>query len=308
VSAQDTEGTLALEALAPRGYKGKALFGEALAPHTSYGVGGCADALFEPADTEDLTELLRALHASCVPVTVIGAGTNLLVSDSGVRGAVVRIGDAFSHIRIDGMHVASGAGAKLRALSQSCADASLAGLEFACGIPGSVGGAVAMNAGAWGHEIKDVLRSASVATRDGRIEELPVGELEMAYRRSSLRGSGHIVVEAVFSLKKGDPTRIRRTMAEYDAKRQARQPSGRTAGCVFKNPPGDYASELLDRAGAKGLSVGSARVSEMHANFVVNTGGARASDIRELIRKMQSLVEEAFGIRLEPEIEFIGEW
>lgn len=309
MSASRVKGASSPELLPPpAGYRGAALFAEPLAKHTSYGVGGPADAFYEPADTADLVILLRALHDAGIDVIVIGAGTNLLVSDAGVRGAVVRIGEGFSEIRIDGTEVVSGAGARLKALAEACADAGLTGLEFACGIPGSVGGAVAMNAGAWGGRIEDVLRSVVLASCDGRIEDVEPADLKMAYRSSALRGSDRFVVEATFSLELGDTEEIRDRMAEFDQKRAARQPPGRTAGCVFKNPPGDRAGRLLDQAGARGLSEGGAQVSDVHANFVVNTGSAAASDIRRLVQKMQSCVEKKSGVRLEPEIEFIGEW
>jgi UDP-N-acetylmuramate dehydrogenase len=294
--------------LAPQEYRGVAVSAEPLAEHTSFGVGGPADAFFEPADLADLVILLRSLHDRSAHVTVIGAGTNLLVSDAGVRGAVVRIGEDFSEIRIDGTKVVCGAGALLRAVSARCAQADLSGLEFASGIPGTVGGAVVMNAGAWGGEISDVLESVALVSREGRLRRLKASDLGLGYRLSALSDSGSIVVEAAFSLEPADPADVRSRMEELDRKRSSRQPAGRTAGCAFKNPPGNYASRLLEEAGAKGLSVGGARVSERHANFVMNSGGATAAEIRELIEKMRSAVEAKFCLRLETEIEFVGEW
>jgi UDP-N-acetylmuramate dehydrogenase len=277
-----------------------------LAPFTWFRVGGPAEWLVRPADLDDLLLLLRDLPET-IPLTIIGAASNLIIRDGGVRGVVLRLaGRAFGAIEIDGEGVVAGGAAPDATVAEHAAAAGLAGLEYLSGIPGTVGGAVAMNAGAYGTEVKDALDWAEVATPTGLLR-LSAADFAFAYRKAALPPRG-VVVRARFHARPGDPAAIAARMAEIRAAREATQPvRARTGGSTFKNPPGAKAWALVDAAGCRGLMRGAAQVSEKHTNFLLNTGGATASDIEGLGEEVRARVKAQSGIELDWEIKRVGE-
>jgi UDP-N-acetylmuramate dehydrogenase len=280
-----------------------------LGPSTWFRVGGNAEVLVRPADAEDLASFLRDLPAE-MPVTVIGAASNLIVRDGGVQGMVVRLVRGFGAIEIDGNGVIAGAGALDATVAEHAAAAGLAGVEFLSGIPGSVGGAVAMNAGAYGGDVAHCLDWAEIVTRAGEIVRLSLAELGFSYRHSALP-PGSVVVRARFRATPGDKQLIASRMAEIRASREATQPvRARTGGSTFRNPPPDASSmkawELIDAAGCRGLKRGGAQVSEKHCNFLINTGDATAADIEGLGEEIRRRVHAMSGVTLEWEIRRIG--
>ena len=276
-----------------------------LAPVTWFRVGGPAEFLVRPADVDDLLLLLRDLPES-VALTVIGAASNLIIRDGGVGGVVLRLaGRAFGAIERDGDGLIAGAAALDAVVAEHAAAAGLGGLEFLCGIPGTVGGAVAMNAGAYGTEVKDVLDWAEVATPTGLLR-VSAADFAFAYRKSSLPSRG-VVVRARFRGVAGDAAAIAARMAEIRSARESTQPvRARTGGSTFKNPPGHKAWKLVDAAGCRGLTRGAAQVSALHTNFLLNAGGATAADIEGLGEEVRARVKAASGIELEWEIKRIG--
>jgi UDP-N-acetylmuramate dehydrogenase len=274
--------------------------------HTSFRIGGPADFYVYPKDLEDLTSILSACSGGDVPRFVIGRGTNLLVADAGFRGVVIDLSESFSGLSGEGPEVTAGAGALLWDLLGYCAERGLSGMESLAGIPGSVGGGVRLNAGAYGREIRDVLIDAATAEPDGTLTVRTRDELGMEYRRTALPADS-VVVSARFSLEPGDPARMRSEMEAVLAKRRDRQPlSMPSAGSVFKRPPGDYAGRLIEESGLKGLRIGDAMVSGKHANFIVNLGSAGAADVKALVDEITIRVRDRFGVTLEPEIHFLG--
>lgn len=290
---------------------------EPLAPYTRMQVGGPADLLVVCRTTEEVVEAVRLARACSVPWRVLGGGCNVLVADAGVRGLVV-INQA-DRVRIgeDGM-VWAEAGAPMAALARETASRGLAGLEWAAGLPGTVGGAVVGNAGAFGGDVASVLKSSMLLRPDGEMVELPGEWFEFRYRGSRLkedtgtRGHGDagrfVVLAATFRLQPGEPERLLERVTEILQWRRTRHPGGATMGSTFKNPPGGHAGRLIEGAGLKGYRIGGVKVSEQHANFFINTGGATAADVLALIRHVRAEVERKFGVRLEPEIELVGEW
>jgi len=277
----------------------------ALAPITWFRVGGAAEVMFRPADIEDLANFLAAKPAD-VSVTVIGVASNLLVRDGGVDGVVVRLGRGFVDIRCEGATVAAGAGALDLNVALTCQQAGVAGLEFMSGIPGTVGGGLRMNAGAYGREFKDVLIDATALDSAGKRQLLPVSALGLTYRHCTVP-EDWIFVAARFRGDAGDRDEIGRRMAEIQAAREGSQPvRARTGGSTFANPPGAKAWELIDRAGCRGLKRGGAMVSEKHANFLINTGDATAADLEALGEEVRRRVHEISGVRLDWEIRRIG--
>ena len=275
--------------------------------YTTLRAGGPADLLAEPADTAELKTLIALAERFDVLVTVIGNGSNLLVRDGGIRGLVVRLGRPFSAVSVDGCEIRARSGLLLSDLAQRALEFGLTGLEFASGIPGSLGGAVCMNAGAYGGEIAQVIESAEVLS-GGEVRTLERPALELGYRKSRMQRTGEIVLSATLKLEPGDPAEIRERMADLQARRKDKQPLNYpSAGSFFKRPEGAYAAQLIDEAGLKGLSVNGARVSEKHAGFLVNTGGATADDFLRLMRAVQDAVERHSGYRLEPEVRILGE-
>ncbi|WP_395621786.1 UDP-N-acetylmuramate dehydrogenase [Sphingomonas daechungensis] len=286
--------------------RGKLTENAPLAPLVWFKSGGSAEWLFEPKDEDDLVEFLRGLDPD-VPVMALGLGSNMIVRDAGVPGVVVRLGKAFSKIdKVDDVTLRCGGGASGILVSSTARDAGIAGLEFLRGIPGTVGGFVRMNGGAYGREVQDILVEARVAMRDGSIEALPLEKLGYTYRHSELP-EGAVVVEATFRGSPGKPEAIG---AEMDAIARAREESqplrSRTGGSTFKNPPGHKAWVLVDAAGCRGLTMGDAQVSEKHCNFLLNLGSATSADIEALGEEVRRRVLENSGITLEWEIQRIG--
>ncbi|WP_124727708.1 UDP-N-acetylmuramate dehydrogenase [Staphylospora marina] len=282
---------------------------EPLSRHTTWKVGGPADILVYPKNGAELEETMRIVREHRLPWTVIGRGSNLLVRDGGIRGVVIKLDEGFNHLRIEGTRVTVGGGYSTILLASVTAKKGLSGLEFAGGIPGNVGGAVYMNAGAHGSEISRVLRNATVLLESGEWVTLDNRQLAFRYRTSilqkELRG---IVTEAVFELEPGNKEEIGAKLAKYKEYRRLTQPlQFPCAGSVFRNPPGDHAGRLIQESGLKGFRIGDAEVSELHANFIINRGQATAADILGLIRHIIRTVEEKHGVRLEPEVLVIGE-
>jgi UDP-N-acetylmuramate dehydrogenase len=279
-----------------------------LAELTSFKIGGTAD-LFATVDSEEqLSVVMAATFEHSVPVFCLGAGTNLLVSDRGVRGLVVRLGAGLAFILIRGNEVSAGAAVQFRLLVEKVVECGLAGLEFGEGIPGTVGGGLVMNAGAFGGEIARVVTLVKGVTESGERRALTNQEVGFAYRRSAL--PQRFVITAIeFALEPGDRETLWRRVLAIRARRAARQPGNYpNAGSVFKNPPGNFAGHLLDTAGLKGVRIGDAAFSCQHANFIVNLGAARADDVRSLIELARGKVQQATGVFLEPEVKLIGEW
>jgi UDP-N-acetylmuramate dehydrogenase len=272
---------------------------------TWFGVGGPAEILFRPVDVADLAAFLAALPPQ-IPVTVIGVGSNLLVRDGGIPGVVIRLGRGFAAMKVDGNEIRAGAAALGRIVAFAAADAGLGGLEFLSGIPGSIGGGLRMNAGAYGSEIKDVLVSATALDRSGRRHIVECAMLGLSYRRSDVDPSW-IFVDASLRGTPGDHAVLGCRLSEIRAAREATQPvRARTGGSTFKNPPGDSAWRLVDAAGCRGLIRGGAMVSQQHTNFLINTGTATAADLEGLGEEIRQRVHETCGVLLEWEIERIG--
>jgi UDP-N-acetylmuramate dehydrogenase len=276
-----------------------------LAPVTWFRVGGAAEILFRPADEEDLAEFL-AHRPQGVPVTVLGVASNLLVRDGGIPGVVIRLGRGFVAVGCAGATVRAGAGALDVNIALACREAGIAGLEFLSGIPGTLGGALRMNAGAYGREIKDVLRGAIALDGTGSRHAITATELGLAYRHCAA-SADWIFIAAELAGSLGESSEIGRRMDEIRTAREASQPiRARTGGSTFANPPGHKAWELIDRAGCRGLTRGGAQVSEKHANFLINTGSATAADLEGLGEEVRRRVFEATGLTLEWEIKRVG--
>lgn len=287
---------------------GQVRMNEPLSSHTTWKIGGPADVLIVPASDEELEAALRLCAAREVPWTVLGRGSNTLVSDKGVRGAVIKLGGGFDEVRFDGETVTAGASYSFIKLSVMAGKEGLTGLEYAGGIPGSVGGAVYMNAGAHGSDISRILQSASIVWEDGSREVLGNAEMKFSYRHSVLQERRGVITRAEFRLASGDRKEIAAAMATYKDRRRRTQPlQMASAGSVFRNPPNDHAARLIEAAGLKGLRQGAAEVSRVHANFIVNHGGAKAEDVLTLIGKVQQIVEQTYGITLVTEVRMMGE-
>ncbi|HZG74470.1 MAG TPA: UDP-N-acetylmuramate dehydrogenase [Paenibacillus sp.] len=287
---------------------GDVLTGEALAPHTTWKIGGPADVLVIPSGKAELAATVSTLRRYGVPWTPLGRGSNLLVSDRGIRGVVIKLGDAFDFVRFDGERVTAGGAYSFIKLSVMSGKEGLTGLEFAGGIPGTVGGAVYMNAGAMASDVSRILITAEVVLENGKLAVWNRDDFRFAYRHSALHGTRTIVTEATFQLAYGDRREIAAAMAAYKDRRKRTQPLHLPcAGSVFRNPEGTHAARLIEEAGLKGLRVGGAEVSTLHANFIVNTGNATAEDVLTLIKRIQQTVEEKTGIRLVPEVLEVGE-
>ncbi len=281
-----------------------------LARHTSFNIGGPADWFVEVADEKTLCALVSEANRRAIPTRVIGAGTNLLVADAGIAGLVVRC--VTRGYAVEGNRIRAGAGLKMMRLARIAADANLAGIEFAIGVPGTVGGAVYQDAGCWGIELRTVLVEVGGCTPEGQSRRWKPSELGLGYRTSAFRDGalrGHVILEAVVDLHEGDGAGSRLEMARLTAERNRTQPiKSKNCGSVFKNPPGDSAGRLIDAAGLKGAREGGARISPQHANFIVNQDGATAADVRRLIEIAQATVRQRFGVDLEPEVELVGRW
>ena len=278
-----------------------------LKKYTTLRVGGPAEYFAEPASEEALMALLDAAMESETPVLLMGNGSNLLVRDGGYRGLVIRLGKAFSAIEQRESGLFSQAGALLSALSRTAADAGYTGLEFAQGIPGTVGGGVYMNAGAYGGEMSQIVDSVRVL-RDGKIEKLSCADMEFGYRHSKAMEEGLLVLGASFHLEKGERNAIEAAMRDFAARRKEKQPlEYPSAGSFFKRPQGHFAGALIEQSGLKGAQVGGAQVSEKHAGFLINTGDATAADFLSLMEKVQETVWKNFQVALQPEVRIVGE-
>ncbi|MDO4828493.1 MAG: UDP-N-acetylmuramate dehydrogenase [Clostridia bacterium] len=282
---------------------------EPMARHTTMRVGGPAEILFSPASEGELLFAVREAKRAGAPFRIIGNGSNLLVLDGGLPGLTIRLGEAFSKISVDGNQIRAQAGALLSRVAAAARDASLTGLEFASGIPGSAGGGMAMNAGAYGGQLSDVFEGCrALDPETGIISALGPAEMALGYRESAALSRGLIVTEAAFRLTAGEKTAIQAKMDDLSARRREKQPLNLpSAGSTFKRPEGYFAGALIEQAGLKGLRVGGACVSEKHAGFVVNDRGATARDVLDLIRLVQARVFEHSGVRLETEVRILGE-
>ncbi len=290
----------------PLSPKAMLLRDEPLTPLTSFGIGGPAELLLLPAAVEDFREAVKFADSRKMPWRILGSGTNVLIPDEGLRGLTIKPWLRFSEITIEGTLLKAQAGATMWSVSRAAAEEALSGLEWACGIPGTVGGAVFMNAGVKEGEVKDVLSSAVVLRPDGGIEQHSRKDLALGYRSSSLQENGGVVLEVTFELERGDESRILIAMNDHLAKRRQTQPLNMpNCGSVFRNPPGDYSGRLIEAAGCKGLKHGGMQVSELHANFIVNNGGGSARDVLALVEEIRRRVYDYSGVTLEMEMRIL---
>lgn len=284
---------------------------EPLAGHTTFRVGGPADCLLEIRKKEELQKICRYLHLADIPFFVIGNGSNLLVSDKGFRGVIIRVGQGMNEIRVEGNRITAQAGASMAQVARAAMEHGLTGLEFASGIPGTIGGGVVMNAGAYDGEMSQVVRNVEVLGSDGEFWNLDNATMEFGYRKSSIQGHDYIVTEVEFELTEGDSAQIRAVMEGLNAKRREKQPlEYPSAGSTFKRPEGHFAGALIMNAGLKGAQIGGAQVSEKHCGFIINVqpGVTTAEDISRLIHMTQDTVLEKFEVKLEPEVIFVGDF
>ena len=281
---------------------------EPMKKHVSFRVGGPADILVRPINEEQLREILLYIKNEEIPYLIIGNGSNLLVRDGGIRGVVVELSDNFSDFKIDGNKIEIKAGALLSRIGNAALRAELKGFEFASGIPGTFGGALAMNAGAYGGEIKDIVKTVKVMDKDGNILELSNEEMHFGYRRSTIVEKGYVALSAVVELEKGNYDDIKATMDDLRDRRTSKQPLNfASAGSTFKRPEGYFAGKLIQDSGLKGLSIGDAQVSEKHSGFVINRGNATAKELLDLMFAVKSTVNAKFGVMLEEEVKIVGE-
>lgn len=282
---------------------------EPMSLHTTFRIGGPADLFVTPGSIQAVADSIRICKETQTPYAVIGNGSNLLVSDTGYRGVIIQIGRNLNQVSVNGEEIRAQAGAMLSVIAKTALSESLTGFEFASGIPGTLGGAAVMNAGAYGGEMKDVLTEVTVLTREGEIRTVPAEKLEMGYRTSLAAKNGWIILEAVLKFQKGDAEAIRGRMEELKMQRVTKQPLDLpSAGSTFRRPEGYFAGKLIMDAGLRGFTVGGAQISEKHCGFVVNKGGATAEDVRNLICAVQKKVQEDAGVKLEPEVKFLGEF
>lgn len=282
---------------------------EPMKNHVTFRVGGPADFFVMPKNYEELSWVLKCCAKYEMPCYIMGNGSNLLVSDQGYRGVVIQLFRQLNDIQCEGNVIRAQAGALLSAVANRALEEKLTGVEFAAGIPGTLGGACVMNAGAYGGEMKDVLKSVTVLTREGERITLQKSELELGYRTSIIAKKDYIVLEAEIELKAGDAEEIKAVMDDLKERRTTKQPlEYPSAGSTFKRPEGYFAGKLIQESGLQGFQVGGAQVSEKHCGFVINKDQATAADIAELIRQVQDRVEEKFGVRLETEVKRLGEF
>lgn len=288
--------------------KDSILIDEPMSRHTTFRVGGPADFFVTPKAKEEVRDVICICKEAGMPYYIIGNGSNLLVSDAGYRGVIVQIYKEMNEVKVEGDLVKAQAGALLSGIAAKALGAELSGFEFASGIPGTIGGACAMNAGAYGGEMKDVLESVTVLTGEGKIIELGRNELELGYRTSVIAKKGYIVLGVALKLECGDGEKIKTYMDELKEKRVTKQPlEYPSAGSTFKRPEGYFAGKLIEDAGLRGFQVGGAQVSEKHCGFVINRDHATAADIMELMRQVQIRVKENSGVDLEPEVKRLGD-
>lgn len=281
---------------------------EPMKKHISFRVGGPADILVKPTTEQQLSDIIKLIKKENVPYLIIGNGSNLLIKDGGIRGVVIEISNNFNHFEIEGNKVKIQSGALLSVVGKAVLKEELKGFEFAAGIPGTLGGALAMNAGAYGGEMKDIVKSVKLMDTDGNIFEFTNEEMEFGYRRSILSKTDYIVLSAEIELEKGNHEEIKATMMDFTQRRVTKQPlSLPSAGSTFKRPEGHFAGKLIEDSGLRGLTLRGAQVSEKHCGFVVNLGNAKAKDLLELMYVVKSTVNAKFGIMLEEEVKILGE-
>lgn len=282
---------------------------EPMKKHTTFRIGGPADYYLCPHSTEEMQKILQICKENNIEFFILGNGSNLLVSDKGYRGAVIQLWKNFSDIIAEEKTITVKAGALLSKVAAEALEEGLTGMEFASGIPGTIGGAVVMNAGAYGGEMKDIIKEVTVLTKEGEILTLSKEEMNFGYRTSVVKEKGYVVISVVLQLEKGDREKIRKVMDDLKERRVTKQPLDMpSAGSTFKRPEGYFAGKLIMDAGLRGFSVGGAQISEKHCGFVVNKGDATAADVLGLIREVQKRVQEQFGVALEPEVKFLGEF
>ena len=282
---------------------------EPMKKHTTFRIGGPADYFIMPSNEKELAETIRVCREFSIPIYIVGNGSNLLVGDKGFRGAIIQLYKSMGTFQVEGNQITAQAGCSLAQIANAALDAALTGFEFAAGIPGTLGGAVVMNAGAYGGEMKDVLTSVRVMTEEGEIMELPAEKLGLGYRTSIIPEKRYIVLGAVISLTEGKKEEIKAQMDDLRQKRVSKQPlEYPSAGSSFKRPEGYFAGKLIQDSGLKGFTVGGAQVSEKHSGFVINKGNATAADVMELIRQVTAKVKEDTGVTMEPEVKQIGEF
>ena len=282
---------------------------EPMKKHTTFRIGGPADYFVTPESREEIQAIVELCKKEEIPYSVIGNGSNLLVGDKGYRGVILQIFKKMNQIRVEENKIYAGAGALLSKVAATALSESLTGFEFAAGIPGTLGGAVVMNAGAYGGEMKDVLKEVTVMTAAGEILVLPAEKLEMGYRTSLVKTKGYLVLSAVIVLEQGNQEAIKARMKELTEQRVSKQPlEFPSAGSTFKRPEGYFAGKLIMDAGLRGYQTGGAQVSEKHCGFVINKDNATAADVCRLLRDVQDKVKEQFGVTLEPEVKFLGKF
>lgn len=282
---------------------------ELMSRHTTFRIGGPADFFLVPENADEIKKIIAVCKEKNVPYFILGNGSNLLVSDRGYRGVVIQLDRNFGEVKVEGTEIHASAGALLSTIAVAARRASLTGFEFAGGIPGTLGGAVVMNAGAYGGEMKDVLRKVMVMDQSGKVFEIPAEELQMGYRTSIIKTAGYIVLGAVLSLKEGNLEEIKMLTRKLSEQRTSKQPlEYPSAGSTFKRPEGYFAGKLIMDSGLRGYCVGGAQVSEKHCGFVINTGDATAEDVRSLMKHVTEIVYAKFGVTLEPEVKFLGEF
>lgn len=280
---------------------------EPMSAHTTFKTGGPADVMLLPSSAQEIKGIIDVCRENDIPYFVAGNGSNLIVSDKGIRGVVIKIGRDFSSVSVDGCVITAQAGALLSAVSNTALKEELTGMEFAAGIPGTTGGGVCMNAGAYGGELKDIIKSVTVL-KDGEIVSLTNEQAGFEYRSSRIMCEKMLVLDAVFELKKGNAAEIKAAMDDFAQRRRSKQPLDKpSAGSTFKRPEGHFAGKLIEDSGLRGFAIGGAQVSEKHCGFVINRGGATSNDILSLIKAVQERVYADSGIMLEPEVRIVGE-
>ena len=289
--------------------KENVLENEPMCNHTTFKVGGCVDWFLMPESEEQLSGLLKVIKQENMPLFILGNGSNLLVGDKGIRGAVVCLCKKMDRIQVEGDEIYAESGAVLSRVSNAALAAGLSGIEFASGIPGSIGGAVFMNAGAYEHELKEAVSFVRYMDTSGEVFELSCAECEFGYRSSVFSKNNFIILGCRLKLKKDNKDAIKARIADYTSRRVSKQPLDKpSAGSTFKRPVGYFAGGLIEQSQLKGYSIGGAQVSEKHAGFIINTGNATAKDVLDLIEYVQKVVFEKFGVRLEPEVKLVGEF
>jgi len=281
---------------------------ESMKKHTSFRIGGPADLLIIPSNVKEIQYAIQLCRDMGIPYFVMGNGSNLLVRDKGIRGLVIKISERFKEVKVEENQIHAQAGILLSSLSRISIQASLTGLEFCSGIPGTLGGAVTMNAGAYGGEMKDVVSSVTVLDRNNQVKRIDHEQLEFGYRSSVIQKEGYVVLEVGLDLKPGDMETSQKIVEDLTRRRREKQPiSYPSAGSTFQRPVGYYAGKLIQDCGLKGMRIGDAQISELHAGFIINLGNATASDVITLIELVKDKIKTNYGVEMHPEIKIVGE-